>query len=65
MRIGTWNFRNLNGAGSLLAAARELARYISDVVGVQEVGWDKAGRARAWDFNIFYGKESESHQLGI
>ena len=28
-------------AGSLMAAARELARYKLDLVGVQEVRWDK------------------------
>jgi hypothetical protein len=27
MRFGTWNFRSLYRAGSLTAAARELARY--------------------------------------
>jgi len=27
MRFGTWNVRNLYRAGSLAAAARELARY--------------------------------------
>jgi hypothetical protein len=41
--LGTWNVRSLYGAGSLRAAARELARYKLDVVGVQEVRWDKGG----------------------
>jgi len=41
MRIGTWNVRSLYRAGSLKAAARELGRYKCDVVGVQEVRWDK------------------------
>jgi len=36
MRFGTWNVRNLYRAGSLTAAAaRELARYQLDLVGVQ------------------------------
>ena len=30
-----------------------------DVVGVQEVRWDKGGTVRAGDYNIFYGKENE------
>ena len=34
MRFGTWNVRNLYRAGSLIAAARELARYELDLVGV-------------------------------
>jgi len=41
MKIGTWNVRTLYRAGSLKLAARELARYKLDVVGVQEVRWDK------------------------
>jgi hypothetical protein len=37
MRFGKWNARGLYRADSLTAAARELARYKSDLVGVQEV----------------------------
>jgi len=43
MKIGTWNVTSLYRAGSLKAAARELVRYKLDVVGVQEVRWDKGG----------------------
>jgi exonuclease III len=41
MSFCTWNVRSLYRAGSLTAAARELARYKFDIVGVQEVMWDK------------------------
>src|SRR5215469_6746671 len=41
--LGTWNVRSLHRAGSLTAAARELARYKLDIVGVQEVRWNKGG----------------------
>src|SRR5215469_14657459 len=51
-------------AGSLTAAARELARYKLDLVGVQEVRWEKGGTVRAGDYNFFYGKGNENHQLG-
>jgi len=34
MRIGTWNVMSLYRAGLLIAAARELARYKLDLVGV-------------------------------
>jgi len=33
--LGTWNVRSLYRAGSLTAAARELARYKLDLVGVR------------------------------
>ena len=43
MRFLTWNARSLYRAGSLTAAARELARYKLDLVGLQKVRWDKGG----------------------
>ena len=46
------------------ALARELARYKLDLVGVQDVRWDKGGTVRAVDYNFFYGKGNENHQLG-
>jgi len=42
-KFGTWNVMSLYRAGSLTAAARELARYKLDLVGVQKVRWDKGG----------------------
>ena len=42
----------------------ELVRYKLDVVGVQEVRWDKGGTVRAGDYDFFYGKGNENHQLG-
>jgi len=56
MKIGTWNIRSLYRTGSLMAAARELARYKLDVVGVQEVRWDKRDTVRAGDYKFFYGR---------
>jgi len=64
MRFGAWSVRSLYRAGSLSAAARELARYKLDLVGVQEVRWHKGGTERAGDYNFFYGKGNENHQLG-
>jgi hypothetical protein len=53
--LGTWNVRSLYRAGSLVAVARELATYKLDLVGVQEVRWDKEGTVKAGDFSFFYG----------
>ena len=64
IRVGTWNVRSLYRAGSLTVAARELARYKLDLAGLQEVRWDKVGTVRAGDYNFFYGKRNENHQLG-
>jgi hypothetical protein len=56
--------RGVYRAGSFTAAARELARYKLDLVGVQKVRWDREGTIRAGDYNFFFGKGSENHQLG-
>jgi len=55
MRFGTWIAGSLYRTGSLTAVARELAKYKLDLVGVQEVRWDKGGTVRAWDYNFFCG----------
>jgi hypothetical protein len=47
-----------------MTVARELARYKLDLVGVQEVRWDKGGTLRAGDYTFFYGKGRQNHQLG-
>jgi exonuclease III len=44
MIFGTWNVGSLHRACSLMTAARELERYELDLVGVQEVRWDKGGQ---------------------
>ena len=64
MRFGKWNVRSLCRSGSLITVARELSRYQLDLVGVQEVRWDKGGTVKAGDYICFCGKENESHQLG-
>jgi len=66
MRFGTWNVRSLYRSGSLTAgaAARELARYKLDLVGVQEVGWDKGKKVRAGDYKFCLWTRKENYQLG-
>jgi len=55
----TWNVKSLYRAGLLTVAARELARYKLDVVGVQEVRWDKGDTVISGDYNFFFGKEKK------
>jgi exonuclease III len=64
MRFGTWNVRSLYRPGSLMTVVRELARYQLDLVGVQEVRWDKEGTVRAGDNTFVYGKGNKNHQCG-
>jgi exonuclease III len=64
MRFGTWNVRSLYRSGLLRTVRRELRKYKLDLVGVQEVRWDKGGIESAQDFTFFYGAVNEDRQLG-
>jgi hypothetical protein len=46
MGFGTWNVRSLYTSGSLRTAARDVARYKLNIVGVQEVRWDTGSKIR-------------------
>jgi hypothetical protein len=43
MCFGTWNVRSLYGAGSHMTVASETSKYKLNLVGVQEVKWDRGG----------------------
>jgi exonuclease III len=64
MRFGTWNVRSLLRTGALKTVARELGKHRLDLVGVQEVRWEKSGTERAEDYTFFYGQGNGDHQLG-
>jgi exonuclease III len=48
----------------LKTVARELGKYKLDLVGLQEVRWDKGSTERAEEYTFFYGAGNEDHQLG-
>jgi hypothetical protein len=48
----------------LKTVARKLGKHKLELVGVQEVRWDKGGIERAEDYTFFYGAGNEDHQLG-
>jgi hypothetical protein len=56
MRFGTWNVRSLYKSGLFTSVARESARYKLDLMGVQDVRWDKVGTVREGDYISLYGK---------
>jgi hypothetical protein len=64
VKFGTSNVSSLYRAGPFTAAAREIARYKLDLVGVQEVRWDRGGTVGTGDYNFFYGKGNKNHELG-
>jgi exonuclease III len=64
LRFGTWNVRSLLRIGSLTTVARELGKHKVDLVGVQEVRWEKGSTERAEDYTLLYGQGNGDHQLG-
>ena len=64
MRFGMWNVRSLYRAGSLTAAARGLARYKLDLVGVQEVRWENWGHHKSRGLYFFLWKRKRKSSIG-
>jgi exonuclease III len=62
--FGTWNVRSLYRARSLITVASEISNYKLDLVGVQEIGWDRDGIERAGEYTCSYGKGNENRELG-
>jgi hypothetical protein len=47
-----------------MTVVRELGKYKLDLVGEQDVRWEKGGTKRAEDYTFFYGPGNADHQLG-
>jgi hypothetical protein len=65
MRSGTWDVRILYRGGSLMKDVKELSKCKSDLVGVQEVRWDRGGTKAGTKYTFFYRKGNENHELCI
>jgi hypothetical protein len=63
MRFGKSNIRDLYRTGSLKTVARDLRKHKLDLVGVQEVRWEKGGNKRAQDYIFFCGEGNDDNQL--
>jgi hypothetical protein len=64
MRFGTWNISTLYRSGPLITAAREIPKYKLDLVGVQEVIWERDGTEPAGNYTSFYGNENHELRVG-
>jgi hypothetical protein len=64
MRSVTRNVRSLYGAGSLMTVAKEISKYKLDLVGVQELRWDRGGTEPPGNYTFFYGKGKQDYELG-
>jgi hypothetical protein len=56
MRFGIWNVRSMYREGSLRVVGEGISKYRLDLVGVQEVRWDRGGTERAGEYTFFHGK---------
>jgi hypothetical protein len=63
MRFGTWNVKKLYRTGLLRTVAEEISKYKLDLVGAQEVRWDKGGTEPAGKYTFFYEKGIDNHEL--
>jgi exonuclease III len=62
MGFGTWNVRSIYRAGSLRVVGEGISKHKLDLVGVQEVRWDRGGTECAGEYT--FGKGKENHELG-
>jgi hypothetical protein len=51
-------------AGSLRTVAEEALKYKLNLVGVQEVRWDRSSIEPGGQYTFFYGKGNQNHELG-
>jgi hypothetical protein len=51
IRFGTGNVRSLYSEGSLMT--KEISKYKLDLMGVQEVRWDRGGTEPAGEYTLF------------
>jgi exonuclease III len=64
LRFGTWNVRSMYRPRSHRTVAEEVSKYKLDLVGVQEVRWDRGGTEPAGQYIFFYGRGNQNHELG-
>jgi hypothetical protein len=57
MKLRTWTVRSLYRSSLLTIAARKLARYKLNLVGVKEDIWGNGGAVSAEEFNFLWNKK--------
>jgi hypothetical protein len=52
-----WNVRSLYRAGSLMKVVKEISKCKLDLVGVQEVRWNRGGNKPAGVYTVHFSME--------
>jgi hypothetical protein len=60
-----WNVRGLYRAGQLMTVAKEISEYELDLVGVQEVRWDRGGTELVLMFLSSHQNAEQYHDIKI
>jgi hypothetical protein len=47
-----------------MTVAKGVSKYKFDLVGIQEVRWDRGGTEPAGEYTFSYRKENDNHELG-
>jgi hypothetical protein len=45
-----------------MTVPKEISKYKLDLVGVQDVRWDRDGTEPVGEYIFFYGKQNENHE---
>jgi hypothetical protein len=61
MRFDIWNVKSLYIW--LRTLAEEISKYKLDLMGTQEVRWDRGGTEPAGEYTFFYGRGNENREL--
>jgi hypothetical protein len=64
MRFCEWNVRSMHRTDSIMREAKEVSKYTLNLVGVQEVRWDRHGTESECEYIFFYGKGKENFESG-
>jgi hypothetical protein len=65
MRFGKCNVRSLYRTGSLITVAQKISKYKLNLLGVQEVRWDRGSTEPAGEYTYIYGKGKENYELQV
>jgi hypothetical protein len=47
-----------------MTVEKEISEYKTDLVGVQEIRWDRGGTEQAGKYTFFYRNGNDNHELG-